>query len=85
MLFSPSREPEPQVLIVLESLQTSMRIQALLSRYGVSATPVSLAALDEDRPCTGFRLVVTYTAMIGRVRSALDLPVVNVETQNATR
>jgi hypothetical protein len=68
-----------QVLICLQNPKSTARIQAALSRYGLAAIPISMAEIPAELDIAQSRLVVTYTAMIGHVRTVLNLPVVNIE------
>ncbi|MFK3780124.1 hypothetical protein [Agrobacterium sp. NPDC089420] len=68
-----------QVLICLQSPKSAARIQAALSQYGLAAIPVSLTERPYETDIAHSRLVVTYTAMVGRVRTAFNLPIVNIE------
>ncbi|MCX8997496.1 hypothetical protein NOF55_10280 [Rhizobiaceae bacterium BDR2-2] len=71
--------PERRVLVCLENPQAAVRIQSVLSQYGFATTAISPAAMPDEGELAGSLLVVTYTAMIGRMRAMLDLPLVNVE------
>ncbi|MFT4183861.1 MAG: hypothetical protein QM636_18295 [Rhizobium sp.] len=71
---------QPPVLIFLESHQAADRIRSALARYGLNAIVMDADQTPKSRDAADWGLVVTYAAMIGHVRSLLDVPVVNIET-----
>ncbi|ASW08432.1 hypothetical protein [Rhizobium sp. 11515TR] len=74
---SPS---QTDVLICLDNQQIASRISSLLSQQGLTVSAIPTSGLQEWLDPIGCHLVVTHTAMIGDVRTRLNLPVVNIET-----
>ncbi|MEF0941763.1 hypothetical protein [Rhizobium sp. BR 362] len=80
MLFdSPSQHSQADVLICLDNQQVATHIGSVLSARGLTVAAVPASRMDAEFESRGCQVVVTHTAMIGRVRSRLHLPVVNVE------
>jgi hypothetical protein len=74
---SPS---QTDVLICLDNQQIASRISSLLAQQGLTVAAIPTTGLQEWFDPTGCHLVVTHTAMIGDVRTRLNLPIVNIET-----
>ncbi|AYG68933.1 MULTISPECIES: hypothetical protein [unclassified Rhizobium] len=80
MLANQAPSPsQADVLICLDSQQFASRIGTVLSQQGLTALVIPTTGLQEWFEPNGCQLVVTHTAMIGQVRSRLNLPVVNIE------
>lgn len=79
-MSAPASSPQLPVLIFLESEDAADRIRSALVRYGLNAVVATADKSPQRRDTVDWGLVVTYTAMIGHVRSLLDVPVVNFET-----
>ncbi|MFS8055302.1 hypothetical protein QD357_21005 [Rhizobium sp. BR 317] len=79
LLDSPSEPGQADVLICLDNPQVAKHIGSVLSARGLTVATVPVSGLDATFEQPGGQVVVTHTAMIGRVRSRLHLPVVNVE------
>ncbi|WP_412065899.1 hypothetical protein [Rhizobium sp. SYY.PMSO] len=76
----PASSSQLSVLIFLESDEAADRIRSALARYGLNANVIAAGQSPKCHEAADWGLVVTYTAMIGHVRSLLDVPVVNIET-----
>ncbi|MGY5811315.1 hypothetical protein ACXHXG_26870 [Rhizobium sp. LEGMi198b] len=79
LLDSPSQHGRADVLICLDNQQVATRIGSVLSARGLTVAAVPASGMDAEFETKGCQVVVTHTAMIGRVRNRLRLPVVNVE------
>ncbi|SCB07825.1 hypothetical protein [Rhizobium multihospitium] len=73
---SPS---EADVLICLDNQQVASRIGSVLAEQGLSVAAIPATGIQEWFEPNGCKLVVTHTAMIGDVRTRLNLPIVNLE------
>lgn len=76
---SPSSHRQTDVLICLDNPQVATRIGSALSERGLTVAALPAAGIDGAFEPDGYQVVVTHTAMIGRVRAWLKLPVVNLE------
>ncbi|HEY0125168.1 MAG TPA: hypothetical protein VGC14_26080 [Rhizobium sp.] len=76
---SLSSHRQPDVLICLDNPRAATSIGSVLSARGLSVAAISMSGMQSEFEPNGCRVVITHTAMIGRVRSRLKLPVVNVE------
>ncbi|MFT3999352.1 MAG: hypothetical protein QM684_03880 [Rhizobium sp.] len=76
--YAPSHS-QTDVLICLDNQQVAARIGSVLSQRGLTVSAIPTAALQAWYDTGGCQIVVTHTAMIGQVRSRLNLPVVNIE------
>jgi hypothetical protein len=74
----PSDRPA-DVLICLDNPQAATSIGSVLSARGLSVAAISMSGMQSEFEPNGCRVVITHTAMIGRVRNRLKLPIVNVE------
>lgn len=79
-MSSDTSSSQLPVLICLQSPEAAERVRSALARYGLNAIVIAAGQSPKNRAAADWGLVVTYTAMIGHVRSLLDVPVVNVET-----
>ncbi|KAA1180384.1 hypothetical protein FP026_16240 [Rhizobium tropici] len=80
MLANQAPSPsQTDVLICLDNQQVASRIGTVLSQQGLTVLTIPTTGLQEWFEPNGCQLVVTHTAMIGQVRSRLNLPVVNIE------
>ncbi|MBW9080745.1 hypothetical protein JNB84_22545 [Rhizobium pusense] len=79
--FMPtSTSPDPQVVICLENATLAARVRMALGQHGLAAMDVSPSAMLTGRPFPHCRVVITYTSMVGRIRTLMDLPIINFET-----
>ena len=79
LLDSPSEPGQADVLLCIDNPQVATRIGSVLSARGLTVAAVPASGMDAEFEPRGCQVVVTHTTMIGRVRSRLHLPVVNVE------
>lgn len=76
---SLSSHRRTDVLICLDNPQAATSIGSVLSARGLSVAAISMSGMQSEFEPNGCRVVITHTAMIGRVRTRLKLPIVNVE------